>query len=218
MMNWETVVDLLLGIGLSAAAGFRLFVPFLILSVAAVVGHIDLPAQFDWIETNQALIVLAAASLLEVVGYYIPWLDHLLDTIATPAAVIAGTLVTALATSGVNPLLQWTLAIIAGGGTAGLTKGMNNMLRLISTSISVGLTNPVFATIELILAIGITLLAMTLPIATGVLVIVLLLTLLRRARQLLTAQSVSQSVNQSVNQSVDQSAALLSNSPQSTPQ
>lgn len=187
MMNWETFVDLLLGIGLSAATGFRVFVPFLVLSVAAVVGHIDLPTNFDWIETNQALIVLAAASLLEIVGYYIPWLDHLLDTIATPAAVIAGTLITALATSGMNPLLQWTLAIIAGGGTAGLTKGMNNILRLISTSISVGLTNPIFATIELALAIGLAVLAITLPVTTGVLVIGLLLTILRRSRQLIAA-------------------------------
>ncbi|WP_088893065.1 DUF4126 domain-containing protein [Leptolyngbya ohadii] len=187
MMNWETIVDLLLGIGLSAAAGFRVFVPFLVLSIAAVIGHIDLPTQFDWIETNQALIVLAAASLLEVVGYYIPWFDHLLDVIATPSAVVAGTLVTALATSGMNPLLQWTLAIIAGGGTAGLTRGMNNFLRFLSTSISLGLTNPVFATIELVLAIGLAILAITLPVATGVLVIVLLFTLLRKGRQFIAA-------------------------------
>lgn len=191
MLNWETLVDLLLGIGLSAAAGFRVFVPFFVLSAAAVLGHFDLPTDFDWIETNQALLVLAAASSIEIIGYYIPWLDHLLDTIATPAAVIAGTLVTALATSGLNPLLQWTLAIIAGGGTAGLTKGMNNFLRLISTSISVGLTNPIFATIELAIAIGLTLLALTLPIATGTLVIILVFTLLRRARQFLAAAQAS---------------------------
>lgn len=187
MMDWETIVDLLLGIGLSAAAGFRVFVPFLVLSIAAVIGHIDLPTQFDWIETNEALIVLAAASLLEVIGYYIPWFDHLLDIVATPAAIIAGTLVTALATSGLNPLLQWTLAIIAGGGTAGLTRGMNNFLRFLSTSISLGLTNPVFATIELTLAIGLAVLAITLPVATGVLVIVLLFSLLRKGRQFLAA-------------------------------
>lgn len=207
MLNWETLVDLLLGIGLSAAAGFRVFVPFFVLSVAAVIGHIDLPTNFDWIETNQALIVLAVASLLEIVGYYIPWLDHLLDTIATPAAVIAGTLVTALATSGMNPLLQWTLAIIAGGGTAGLTKGMNNFLRLISTSISVGLTNPVFATIELVLAIGLAILAITLPISTGVLVIILMLTLLRKARQFFAAQTAVDSAQANAAQTSTSSTA-----------
>lgn len=184
-VNWDTIVDLLLGVGLSAAAGFRVFVPFLVLSAASVIGSIDLPTNFDWLETNQALIILAVASLLEVTGYYIPWLDHLLDIVATPAAMVAGTLVTAAATSGMNPLLQWTLAIIAGGGTAGLTKGMGNLVRILSTSVSAGLSNPVVATIELILAVLLALLAIVLPAATGILVIVLLLLTFRKIQQFL---------------------------------
>ena len=184
-VNWDTIVGLLLGIGLSAATGFRVFVPFLVLSAASVIGNIDLPANFDWIETNQALVVLAVAGLIEVTGYYIPWLDHLLDIVATPAAIFAGTLVTAAATSGMNPLLQWTLAIIAGGGTAGLTKGMGNLVRILSTSVSAGLSNPVVATIELILAILLAALAIVLPAATGILVIASLLLTFRKIQQFL---------------------------------
>jgi hypothetical protein len=167
-INWETLLDLMLGIGLSAAAGFRVFVPLLVMSAAAVLGHVDLPTNFDWIESDQALIVFAAASLMEIVGYYIPFLDVLLDTIATPAAIIAGTLITASLASDLNPFLQWTVAIIAGGGTAGLTKGTTAIIRVIATAVFAGLSNPVIATIELVLAITLAVLAITVPVLTSV--------------------------------------------------
>ncbi|GAB4380662.1 MAG: DUF4126 domain-containing protein [Elainellaceae cyanobacterium] len=182
-IHWETLVSLMLGISLSAAAGFRVFVPLLIVSGAAILGHIDLPSDFDWAETNQALLILAVASLIEVIGYYIPFIDALLDTIATPAAIVAGTLMTAAAASDLNPALQWTLAIVAGGGTAGLTKGMANVVRAISIAVTAGLTNPIVATIELVLAVGLTLLAITVPLFTGLLVIVGLILTARRIRK-----------------------------------
>jgi len=171
-IDWETLLDLLLGISLSAAAGFRVFVPLLVMSAAAVLGHIDLPSDFDWIETDQALIIFAAASLVEIVGYYIPFLDHFLDIFATPAAIIAGTLITATVIPDMNPVLQWTLAIVAGGGTAGLTKGASNIIRAISLAVSAGLTNPIVATIELALAVTIAVLAITVPAVAGIVVIV----------------------------------------------
>lgn len=171
VFGFDNFVELLLGISLSAAVGFRVFVPFLILSLAAVAGHIDLPTQFDWMETSPALIVLAIACVLEIGGYFIPWFDHALDFIATPLAIILGTVIVGHTSSDLNPVLQWTLAIIAGGGTAALTKGMMNLLRGTSTAMSGGITNPVLATIELIAAIALTLLAITLPLVAGVLVI-----------------------------------------------
>jgi hypothetical protein len=172
LFNLDTLISLMLGISLSAATGFRVFVPLLVMSAAAVLGHVDLPADFDWIESDQALILFAVASLLEIVGYYIPWLDHILDIVSTPAAIIAGTIVTASAApDAMNPLVQWTTALLAGGGAAGLTKGMNNILRVISTAISGGLTNPVIATIELTLAVVLAVLAVTVPVVAIVLVI-----------------------------------------------
>lgn len=180
----DTVISLMLGISLSAACGFRVFVPLLVMSAAAVIGHVDLPTEFDWIETNHALILFAAASILEVGGYYIPWLDHALDVLSTPAAILAGTLVTAAATgSDMSPLVQWTTALLAGGGAAGLTKGMSNIMRVISTAISGGLTNPVIATIELIAAVVLALLAVTVPVVAIVLVIGLWIFAIQRIRR-----------------------------------
>lgn len=174
LLSIDTLIEIMLAVSLSAAAGFRVFVPLLVLSAAAVVGHINLATDLDWVETPQALAVFAIASLLEVSGYYIPWFDHLLDLVATPAAILAGTVVTASFAPEMNPLVQWTLALVAGGGTAGLTKGLMNLLRGTSTAASGGLTNPILATIELVIATALSILAVTVPLVAGVVVLSLL--------------------------------------------
>lgn len=192
IINFNTAIELLLGIALSAAAGFRVFVPLLALSAAAVIGHFNLPTDFDWIETPQALAVFCAACLLEIVGYYIPWFDHLLDTVATPAAFIAGTVLTASVSPQMNPIIQWTLAVVAGGGTAGLTKGVMNLLRITSTAASGGLANPVLATIELAIAAVLSILALTVPFIAGIIVIVLMILAIQRIIKFLSRQQFSQ--------------------------
>lgn len=180
LVGLNTLIEIMLGISLSAASGFRVFVPLLVLSTAAVFGHLNLPTDFNWAETPQALAVLAAACVLEVGGYYIPWFDHFLDIVATPAAIIAGTIVTGSLAPDMNPVWQWTLAIVVGGGTAGLTKGLMNFFRLTSTAASGGLTNPILSTIELVLATALSVLAVTLPLVAGVLVLGLLVFAIRK--------------------------------------
>ena len=163
-LNLNTLIEFMLGISLSAAAGFRVFVPLLALSAAAVLGHVDLPAKFDWVENPQALGLFASACLLEVIGYSIPWADHLLDILATPAAIAAGTIVAASSTPDLNPLVQWTLALVVGGGTAGITKGLLNILRGTSTMTTGGLANPLLAAGELLVAMLLSTLAITVPV------------------------------------------------------
>lgn len=170
-LNLDTLIELMLAISLSSAAGFRVFVPLLVLSAAAVLGHVDLPAQFDWIETPQALGLFAIAAVLEILGYTIPWFDHALDLVATPAAILAGTVMTASLAPEMDPLVKWTLALVAGGGTAVLTKAVMNLLRGTSTAATGGLANPIFSALELLLAVTLSVLAVTIPIAAGVVVI-----------------------------------------------
>src|SRR5580765_746169 len=119
----DMILSICLGIGLSAACGFRVFVPLLIMSIASLSGQLHLASGFAWIGTYPALISFAVATALEIAGYYIPWVGHLLDTLTTPAAIVAGTIATAAMVSGMSPMLKWTLAIIAGGGAAGLVQG-----------------------------------------------------------------------------------------------
>ncbi|PYQ56518.1 MAG: DUF4126 domain-containing protein, partial [Acidobacteria bacterium] len=79
----ETVLSILIGLGLAAACGFRVFVPLLIMSLAsrAGVGHLALGPGFAWIGSTPALLSFAVATVLEIAGYYIPWVDNLLDTV-----------------------------------------------------------------------------------------------------------------------------------------
>lgn len=167
-----TILGICLGIGLSAACGFRVFVPLLVMNLASLSGHLHLAHGFDWIGSYPATVAFSVATALEIAGYYIPWVDHLLDTIATPAAVIAGTLVTASVVTDMSPFLRWTLAAIAGGGAAGLVQGGTVLARGASTATTGGLGNPVVATLELLGAVATSVLAMLAPFAV-VLVLVL---------------------------------------------
>lgn len=170
----ETLLSLMLGVSLSAACGFRIFVPMLAMSIAALSGHMTLASGFEWIGTPAAFGAFAIAAALEVGGYYIPWLDSLLDAVATPTAIVAGTIATASAVGEVSPLVQWTLAVILGGGSAGITQGMTDVLRVVSTSTTGGLANPLLSTMELGTAATLSGLAITVPALAGILVIGLL--------------------------------------------
>jgi len=182
--SMELLLSLCLGIGLSAACGFRIFVPLLGMSVAALAGHLTLASGFEWIGSWPALGCFLTATVLEVIAYYVPWLDNLLDSLATPAAVVAGIIVTAAAVSEISPLMQWSLAIIAGGGTAGAIQSSTVLLRGTSSATTGGFGNFLVATGELLLSLVMTLLALVLPILAAALVafvaVYLLLRLSRR--------------------------------------
>lgn len=160
----ETLLGIAVGIGLSAACGFRIFVPLLIMNLAVLSGQIQLPAGFAWIGSIYATIAFASATLIEVLGYYIPGVDHILDIIATPAAVIAGTITTASMSMQISPFLKWTLALIAGGGIAGLVQGSTVALRAKSSVTTAGTGNVIVATLELIGAVIIAVMAILLPL------------------------------------------------------
>jgi hypothetical protein len=145
----EMILSVCVGLGLSAACGFRVFVPLLITSIAANAGHLDLSPAFDWIGSPGALVAFSLATTLEIGAYYVPWLDNFLDTLATPAAMVAGTIVTASMVTDMSPFLKWTLAVVAGGGVAGTVQATTVLARGISLTGTGGMANPLIATAEL---------------------------------------------------------------------
>ena len=183
-MNMELALSVCLGIGLSAACGFRVFVPLLGISMAALAGHDKLVEELAWIGTWPAFACFLTATILEIGAYYVPWIDNLLDSIATPAAVVAGTIVMASVVTEMSPQMRWTLALIAGGGTAGLIQSATVVLRGASTATTGGTTNWMIATIELFASISATIFSMVQPIVAAVgvalLVVGALLFFLRR--------------------------------------
>jgi hypothetical protein len=186
MSSFDLALSVVLGIVLAAATGFRVFLPMLIVSVAASTGHLPLGDTFAWLSTPAALTMLSAAALVEIIAYYVPGIDNLLDAVATPATFVAGTVVSAAVMTDLPPMVKWTAAVVAGGGVAGLTQSLTALLRAKSTVFTGGVGNPVIATAELGGALLIPLLALAAPLAALVLVVLLLwlaIRLLRRLRQ-----------------------------------
>ncbi len=184
----DLALSIVLGIALAAATGFRVFLPMLIVSGAAYTGHLHLDDSFAWLGSPSALIMLSVAALVEVVAYYIPVVDNLLDIVATPAAFVAGTIVSAAVMIDAPPMVKWTAAVIAGGGVAGLTQGLTGILRAHSTVLTGGLGNFVISTAQLGGAILISLLALAAPAAAIALVVLFLLIAMRLLRQFLRSE------------------------------
>ena len=179
------LLALFVGIGLAAACGFRIFVPLFIASLAAngnveIFGDADLKgmlgSEYDWLGSDSVTLALGIATILEIGSYYIPWIDNALDSVATPAAVIAGTFIT----SAVMPEMmddgfsKWLIAVIAGGGSAGLIQGTSVMLRGASTATTAGIGNPFFSTAELGGSILTSILAILLPVVAVFVVLILI--------------------------------------------
>jgi Domain of unknown function (DUF4126) len=179
--NIELLLSICLGIGLSAACGFRVFIPFLVLSGASLCGNVQLHPELMWMGTPAAFWAFGTAAVIEVAAYYIPWVDHLMDTIAGPAAAIAGALVMASSLTDMSPFLKWTLAVIAGGGGAALVQGSTMLARGLSTTLTGGLGNPVVATGEAVGAVALSLLAVALPVIAALTAVGLVLFMVRKA-------------------------------------
>jgi hypothetical protein len=180
----ETVVGILVGIGVAAACGFRIFVPLLALGAASRADLVALSPNFTALGSTPALAALGTAALVEIGAYYVPWIDNLLDTVATPTAVIAGTLASAATIVDLPPVVTWGIALIGGGGAAGLLQGATSLLRLKSTATTGGVANPIVSTAELVGATVTSALAILVPVACAVLLVVVWTWMLRRTRRL----------------------------------
>ena len=170
----ETIISIIIGIGLAASVGFRIFVPLFALSLASFYGVIPLNETWEWIGSSTAILILGIATIVEILAYFIPWLDNLLDTIAIPLAAVAGTAVMVATVSNLDPTITWALAIIAGGGTATAIKGSTSTTRLASTATTAGIANPVISTVETGTSIVMAIFAIFLPILAIFLVIIIL--------------------------------------------
>lgn len=174
-MTTETILSIFLGIGLAASVGFRVFVPLFALSLVSYLGVWDLNESWEWIGSLAAVITLGVATIVEIVAYYIPFIDNLLDSVAIPLAAIAGTAVMVSTVADLSPVITWALAIMAGGGTAAAIAGTSSVTRLTSTATTGGIANPIVATVETGTSIVMSAFSIFLPIVAIILVGLILL-------------------------------------------
>ena len=193
MNEFDVILALCMGLGLAAASGFRVFLPPFLLSIAVRADAVEVnlaETPFEYFDSNLAVILLGVATLAELSAYYVPWVDNLLDTIASPAAVVAGTGMTAIVLEGnTDPVIQWSLAIIAGGGVTAVVQSATVVTRGISTTLTAGLGNPVVSTGENIASVILALLAMVLPILAALLVAIIVGMIVLKAAEKVTPSS-----------------------------
>jgi hypothetical protein len=175
-MDYSLVTNIALGIALSACAGFRVFIPMLAGAVAGHFNLISLPADMVWLQSWPAIICFGVAAIVEIGAYYIPFVDNLLDTIATPLSVVAGTVLAAsiLPVTDMEPPLRWGIGLLAGGSAAGTIQLGTGLLRLLSSKTTVGTGNAVVATTENAAAVSGSVLAFIIPVFIAVLLLFLI--------------------------------------------
>ncbi len=175
------VSALILGFGLSAACGLRVFLPVLGAAIAVRCGWLRPGDGWDWLGSTTAIGTLSVACGVEIVAAHFPAVDHFLDVIAAPLATAAGTLLMGVeiasqfgvstadpleqvtGTPGLSPLVLWTCALVAGGGVALTTHAATATGRGGSLLSTAGLANPIYALGETVGALGATVTAIAAP-------------------------------------------------------
>lgn len=134
----KLLAGLCAGTGLSAACGFRVFVPLLAISVAVRFFGVSVGPDFAWIGSWMALLVFATATLVETFAYCIPWVDNALDAVSTPLALAAGALAMTGMLPDLHPAVKWTVGLLLGTGAAGVTQLSTVALRATSSAATGG--------------------------------------------------------------------------------
>jgi len=189
MQEVTIIMATLMGISLAAASGFRVFLPPFLLSLAArfnVVWFLDidlLGTQFEFFTSTLSIVVLGIATVAEFAAFYAPWFDNALDTIATPASIVAGVAMTAIVLEGNDPIIQWTIAIVAGGGVAATIQSATVATRGLSSTFTFGLGNSAVATGENVASVALTLIAILIPFLSALFVLLIVALLLRMKRK-----------------------------------
>ncbi|HTF90139.1 MAG TPA: DUF4126 domain-containing protein [Planctomycetota bacterium] len=174
--------SLVVAVGLSAATGFRVFVPALVAALAARAGMLPLSPEFQWLASTGAIVTLSIATLVELGAYAIPWLDHALDVIATPTAIGAGFLLSAAVLPDLDPMLRWSLAFVVGSTAAAMVQIPTAVARGVSTWTTGGVANPVISTAEAAGSTLVSIAAVLAPFVALALLMFLAIYLLRRPR------------------------------------
>ena len=175
------MIAALTGTGLSAAAGLNAYIPFLIVAlIAKYTDLVVLPASYGWMESWWAIGIGTVLLLTEVVLDKVPAVDTVNDAVQTFIRPSMGGLLGA-ATAGaarldgspwmaqhpaVNALLGIVVAALVHAGKA--------TARPVANVATAGVGAPVLSTVEDAASVGLSLLALFLPLLAAVAVLAVL--------------------------------------------
>jgi len=176
--SYSLISSIFLAFGLSAACGFRIFIPPLTYGLLYKADLVQLGEGWNWIGNDWVIGVLALSALIEIIGNLVPWLDNLLDVLATPTAIFAGTTLSAISLSEIDPGLKWMLSVMSGVLVTGGFQLSTVTLRGFSSIFTGGLLNPIISFIEDIISLGISIAIILFPLL-GIFIVLLIALFLR---------------------------------------
>ena len=195
-LNVETISAVALGIGLSASTGFRVFIPLLVAGLASHFGILPLGESFAWMGSTPALIAFAVAAVVEVLAYYIPFVDNLLDSIATPLSIGAGTLLMTSVFPSDSEWMKWIIGFVVGGGAAATIQSGSAITRFLSTKFTAGTGNSVVSSGEGVAATGFSVMSLFLPILVALVLVFIIVMILKMAyRKLLKKKKTEEIID-----------------------
>lgn len=187
-------LEILTGIGLAAACGLRAFLPMLAMGAFQRAGFLSLGSHFEWLGSTPALVAFGTAVVVEVLGDKFPVLDHALDSIGIVVKPVAGAMLASAAIVDMDPWLSAALGLITGGSVTGAVHVAKSGARVVSTTLTGGLANPVISTAEDVAGIMLTAVALVAPfLVLGMLALMGYLTwrIVRRRRALVPVPVVA---------------------------
>lgn len=174
------MIAALTGMGLSAAAGLNAYIPFMVVALLArFTDVITLPEGFSWIESPWAIGVGAMLLLTELVLDKIPAVDTVNDAIQTFIRPSMGGLIFA-ATNAAEDLDRSTwmgehpwVGVVLGIAVSGLVHSGKMAARPAINAGTLGLGAPVVSTAEDGASVGLSLVAVFIPVLVVVALVAL---------------------------------------------
>lgn len=173
-MSTDLISSVLLGLSLSAACGLRALVPPLIFSICVFSGFLLPESAFGWIGSPATLSVLALGACAEMAASFTAAGDRFLDLVETPAAMLIASLLVMATLPYTNVVLGIVLPLVVGAGVAGLSQSITGLMHARTAARSGARGKRAAAGIEAAGSITLAALGVLVPVAGGVLVMVLL--------------------------------------------
>ena len=185
----EAITGLSTAFGLSGSAGLNAYIPLLLVALAArfPMGDplVKLQPPYDLMGSWWAIGLLAVLLVVEIVADKIPAVDTVNDGIQTFVRPAAGAILfagSANVITDIHPILALGAGLLVAGGV----HATKTAARPVVTVTTAGVGNPIVSTLEDIVALVVSVLALVLPIIAALLLfgfLVFLAVMLRRWRR-----------------------------------
>ena len=137
-----------LPMGLALASGVNTYLPLFALALIARFGNVvEVSPKFQWLISDQAIVVLAILAICEILADKFPGLDHIWDFLHTLLRPVAGALA-AGATLSTDRIFELLVVMLTGASLATAAHSAKASVRLVSTSKGFGVANPFLSVLE----------------------------------------------------------------------